>query len=515
MAEKIRLGNDIGIDWSLIDEEGNPYNLEGRDVSVEIDVGEKKRYRIKELSVSGNTVSFVYWGKDQKYTGRCDLKFIENDGEREMVTFDTKGAFELVAHSWLIGGEPENERVQLSFVTVTSELNTRVGPKGDPAGFGEIQATVDALVGTPSVEVTTSGPDTAKNITFAFHNLKGEQGDIQNLTAEAIRNALGYTPADDSEVIKQIMTLAGRDIKGSGDVVVKRYDNSPTGVEPTMVLIQCPSNIFGTPITAIISVPSLGYYAHLVAQGNTAYIIDLTGDVLKFGLPEATYGYAISFGSLGSNEVYVTFTGGNGENFSVWVGDHATPGWGTELSSKIIRYYQKPSSGIPKTDLSSGVQTSLNKADTALQEHQSLAAYVNGGSYNSTTKKIELKHGATVLAEIDATAFIKDGMVNDVQITGGNLVISFNTDSGKEAITIPLTDIFNPENYYTKTATNELLNQKQPTIADLEEIRSGASKGNTAYQKPNSGIPASDLAVGVIPDVPEEATNAEVDALFE
>lgn len=177
--------------------------------------------------------------------------------------------------------------------------------------------------------------------------------------------------------------------------------------------------------------------------------------------------------------------------------------------------YSKPSSGIPKTDLSSGVQTSLDKADTALQEHQSLADYVNGGSYNSTTKKIELKHDSNTIAEIDATAFIKDGMVNDVQITGGNLVISFNTDSGKEAITIPLTDIFNPENYYTKTATNELLNQKQPTIADLEEIRSGASKGNTAYQKPSDGIPASDLAVGVIPDVPEEATNAEVDALFE
>ena len=130
MAEKIRLGNDIGIDWSLIDSEGNPYVVEGKDVSIEIDVGEKKRVRIKELSLSGNTVSFVYWGKDQKYTGRCDLKFIENDGEKEMVTFDTKDAFELVAHSWLIGGEPETERVQLSFVTVTSELHTAVGPTG-------------------------------------------------------------------------------------------------------------------------------------------------------------------------------------------------------------------------------------------------------------------------------------------------------------------------------------------------------------------------------------------------
>ena len=37
--------------------------------------------------------------------------------------------------------------------------------------------------------------------------------------------------------------------------------------------------------------------------------------------------------------------------------------------------YAKPSTGIPKTDLTSGVQASLNKADTALQEHQSLDGY--------------------------------------------------------------------------------------------------------------------------------------------
>lgn len=37
--------------------------------------------------------------------------------------------------------------------------------------------------------------------------------------------------------------------------------------------------------------------------------------------------------------------------------------------------YEKPSGGIPSSDMSSAVQTSLGKADTALQEHQSLAAY--------------------------------------------------------------------------------------------------------------------------------------------
>lgn len=135
--EKIRLGNDIDIRWSLLDSEGVPYIVEGRDVSVEVVVGDKKRVRIKEVELDGSTVHFVYRGKDQKVTGRCDLKFIENDGVTEMVTFDTRGAFEMVAHSWLIGGEPENERVQISFITLTSQLHSAVGPKGDKGDKGD------------------------------------------------------------------------------------------------------------------------------------------------------------------------------------------------------------------------------------------------------------------------------------------------------------------------------------------------------------------------------------------
>ena len=123
--------------------------------------------------------------------------------------------------------------------------------------------------------------------------------------------------------------------------------------------------------------------------------------------------------------------------------------------------YAKPGTGIPKGDLASDVQTSLGKADTALQAHQSLDAYVNGGDYDSTSKKILLKHGSTTIAEIDATDFIKDGMVDSVEISGGNLVISFNTDAGVEDIEIPLTDIFNPANYYDKTAADGRFVQKE------------------------------------------------------
>lgn len=50
------------------------------------------------------------------------------------------------------------------------------GQPGAAAGFGEPTATVDDTSGTPSVKVTSSGPDTAKIFNFQFSGLKGADG---------------------------------------------------------------------------------------------------------------------------------------------------------------------------------------------------------------------------------------------------------------------------------------------------------------------------------------------------
>lgn len=59
-----------------------------------------------------------------------------------------------------------------------------------------------------------------------------------------------------------------------------------------------------------------------------------------------------------------------------------------------------------------------------------------------------------VLAWIDASDFIKDGMVDNVEVKViGNesyLIVTFNTDSGKQPIQISIADIFDASNYYTK-----------------------------------------------------------------
>ena len=306
--------------------------------------------------------------------------------------------------------------------------------------------------------------------------------------------------------------------------------------------------------------------------------------------------------------------------------------------------YQKPSTGIPASDIAEGVIPTVPTNVSAftndagyLTQHQSLDDYYikqevnvltskffDNVKYDSGSKKINFTNGDDVIATIDATGFIKDGMVSNVEISESNLVITFNTDAGKAPISIALTDIFNPANYYDKTevdgklalkadasnvytkedadgkfltehqsladyptintmntalsqkanatdiytqteinnkldakansadlatvatsgsyndltdkpvipegavvdealsdtsknpvqnkVVNEAIGKKQDTISDLETIRSGAALGATAYQKPSTGIPASDIAEGVIPTVPTNVSAFTNDA---
>lgn len=87
--------------------------------------------------------------------------------------------------------------------------------------------------------------------------------------------------------------------------------------------------------------------------------------------------------------------------------------------------------------------------------------------YDSETHKINFKNTSTgsVISYIDASPFIVDGMVQnveikDVTIEGGSvkcLVISFNTDAGKQDINIPISQVFDASNYYTKAQTDSAI----------------------------------------------------------
>lgn len=104
------------------------------------------------------------------------------------------------------------------------------------------------------------------------------------------------------------------------------------------------------------------------------------------------------------------------------------------------------------------VNKKIQDLDKKIPTSEEIAKYFNAPPvYNTQTKKVEFYHDSTKVAELDATPFIKDGMVNTVSIVDGKtdgpnngkkvLLITFNTDSGKEDIEIALTDIFDPSDY--------------------------------------------------------------------
>ena len=165
-----------------------------------------------------------------------------------------------------------------------------------------------------------------------------------------------------------------------------------------------------------------------------------------------------------------------------------------DVSEQLSNYETIANHNADKALLEASISLKANSAD--------LLTLFDSAEYNSQTKKIVFKHGDTVLVQIDATDFIKDGMVSNVEIVDNKLVISFNTDSGKENIEIPLSEIFNPNNYYTKTqidAKEQSVNASIALKANSADLATVATSGsyNDLSNKPT------------IPDTSEFVTKTE------
>lgn len=204
---------------------------------------------------------------------------------------------------------------------------------------------------------------------------------------------------------------------------------------------------------------------------GTAYVGDVTLkdgniDVAKSGLqPLAT-----RTGLVGGNLVQYDSTAQTLKDSGKKIGDLAT-------TSQVNAKYTKPSGGIPKTDLASSVQTSLGKADTALQSHQDLSNYVtlntdqnisgqkkfscdfgiwanygfrafqDEASLNSYTQgvntiKNSVLTGSGVTVRTDGTSYssFRDGYIRN-QKNGAAINITLPTKEGTFALTSDIPDV--------------------------------------------------------------------------
>lgn len=141
--------------------------------------------------------------------------------------------------------------------------------------------------------------------------------------------------------------------------------------------------------------------------------------------------------------------------------------------------------------------------------------------YDSSNKRINFyanSSSSDAIEYIDATDFIKDGMVDSVTIENNNLVIRFNTDSGQEDITLALSQIFDPNNYYQKSQTSgatEIASALNGKADSAHNQASNTITSMTGYSKAESrsAIVASDTlnaAIGKLEKAIDDATSGGV-----
>lgn len=129
--DKIRLGNDIEMRWSIFTRDGDnrvPYDLKGRSLTLSV-VNRKGESEI-EFFAEGNIVTGIFRGRDQKILGKHGVILRENNGGDGMRTVDACDAFELVACSCeeALGSPGTIQLFHLTFDTTVGAITGTIDP---------------------------------------------------------------------------------------------------------------------------------------------------------------------------------------------------------------------------------------------------------------------------------------------------------------------------------------------------------------------------------------------------
>ena len=154
--------------------------------------------------------------------------------------------------------------------------------------------------------------------------------------------------------------------------------------------------------------------------------------------------------------------------------DTATSALASAFDTKLDKKADKTSlpshivSSVTYQDVNVGSDT---RPSITVDGTKTVLNLANKIEWDSNAKSLKLYSGNHLLGSVDGSTWVKDGMVESVAIVANNLEITFNTDAGKEKISVPLTDVFNPDNYYDKAA----IDKKFENVSISDEYVTGIS----------------------------------------
>ena len=301
------------------------------------------------------------------------------------------------------------------------------GPKGDKGDKGDTGPQGPSGVSpTISLEETASGvlidvtDATGTSTAYILHGDKGDKGDTG---PQGPQGEKGDTGPRGLQGIQGVQGPQGD--KGDKGDKGDTGPQGPSGVSPTISLEETASGVMINIVNSD-GASSTGYVLHGQSAYDAARNGGYTDTQANFYTDlAATQGFASALadkqdtisdletirsgaakGATALQAVPSTYrtaaaqdTIDNGLSDRVSAIEGKEAGWNGK--------YSKPTDGIPKTDLAAAVQTSLGKADTALQQHQSLSAYRTASAQDAIDNKKVDKVSGKGLSTNDYTAAAK------------------------------------------------------------------------------------------------------------
>ena len=182
----------------------------------------------------------------------------------------------------------------------------------------------------------------------------------------------------------------------------------------------------------------------------------------------------------------------------------------TATSTLAEAFDTKLAKKVDKTSIPSHIVSSVTYQDTNVGDDTRPSITVDGVKttlnlanrieWDSNAKTLKLYSGNHLLGSVDGTSWVKDGMVQSAAIVGNNLEITFNTDAGKEKITVPLTDIFNPDNYYDKATIDrklEGISVADEYITSIENVQ-GTNGESLLNVKTNKNVEGTNVPLSYV-----------------